>query len=122
MKRVLAVVAVVLVALAAAAGIVGWRASGGDDDGEASISTASLRPGEIELLVSNNSSETARLAQVILNDSYVDFRASTSTVRPGRTARLTISYPWIAGESYDVEVLTSTGASIDYEIEDAEAA
>jgi zinc transporter, ZIP family len=120
-KRVLVLVAVVLVALAAAAEIVVWRTSG-DDDGEASISTASLRPGEIDLLVSNDSSETTRLAQVILNDSYVDFRASTSTVRPGQTARLTIWYPWIAGESYDVEVLTSTGASIDYEIEDVEAA
>jgi hypothetical protein len=118
---VLVAVAVVVVALVAAAGVLVWRTSGGSD-GEASISTASLRPGQINLLVSNDSSETTRLAQVILNDSYVDFRASTPIVKPGHTARLTIWYPWIAGESYDLEVLTSTGASIDYEIDDAEAA
>jgi ZIP family zinc transporter len=120
-KRVIVVVAVLLAAAATVAGVVVWRTSEGGE-GEPSISTASLRPGQINLLLSNNSGETMRLAQTIINDAYVDFRASASLVKPGQTARLTISYPWIAGESYDVEVLTSTGASVDYEIEDAEAA
>jgi hypothetical protein len=31
------------------------------------------------------------------------------------------SYPWVAGESYDVELMTRTGSTIAYEIEDAEA-
>jgi zinc transporter, ZIP family len=119
-RRRLLVVAVALVVVAASAGMVLWRTSADHDD-DASIRTASLRPGQIALVVSNDSSETTRLEQVILNDAYVDFRASTAAVEPGATARLTIWYPWIPGESYDVEILTSTGASIDYEIEDAEA-
>ena len=39
----------------------------------------------------------------------------------GSTARVTVSYPWISGESYEVRLMTSTGATIDYELEDAEA-
>jgi hypothetical protein len=32
-----------------------------------------------------------------------------------------VSYPRIAGESYDVQLMTVTGATIEYGIEDAEA-
>ena len=85
------------------------------------VKQATLRPGTIVLVVVNNSRETARVAQVILNDAFVDFRQSRSAVVPGAADRITVSYPWIAGEAYDVELLTVTGASIEYAIEDAEA-
>ena len=40
-----------------------------------------------------------------------------------KEAEIAIDYPWIKGESYETELLTSTdGASIDYEIEDARMA
>jgi hypothetical protein len=120
-KRSLIVVAVVVVAGAVTAGIVVWRTSGGGG-GEASVRTASLSPGQIRLVLANDSAETTRLAQIIVNDAFVDFRSSTSAVKPGETAQITISYPWIAGESYEGELLTSTGTAIDFEIEDAEAA
>jgi zinc transporter, ZIP family len=122
-RRAVAIVVLLAVTVAtAAAAVLHWRGGAGEGGGAASIRTASLRPGQITLLLANESQDTTRLAQIILNDAYVDFRASTETVDPGRTARITISYPWIEGESYDVEVLTSTGASIDYEIEDASSA
>jgi zinc transporter, ZIP family len=112
---------VVLIAVAAAAAIVRWPTSGGDD-GEASVRTASLRPGQISLLLANDSENTTRVAQVILNDAFVDFRSNIAALKPGETARITIWYPWIAGESYDLQLMTATGATIGYEIEDAEAA
>jgi ZIP family zinc transporter len=120
-KKLLVAAAIVVLAVGASAGVFLWRTSGGDES-EASVKTASLRPGEIDLLIANNSGETTRLAQIILNDAYVDFRAGNSTVKPGQTTRVRILYPWITGENYDLEILTATGASIDYEIEDAEAA
>jgi zinc transporter, ZIP family len=120
-KRLLVVAAILVLVVAASAGLFLWRTSGGGE-GEASIKTASLRPGEIDLLIANDSGEPTRLAQIILNDAYVDFRAHNSRVRPGQTTRVRIFYPWIAGENYDLEILTATGASIEYEIEDAEAA
>jgi zinc transporter, ZIP family len=88
---------------------------------EVRVDQATLRPGAIVLVVVNDSLETARVAQVILNDAFVDFRQSQGTVAPGDADRITVSYPWIPGESYDVELMTVTGASIEYGIEDAEA-
>jgi hypothetical protein len=117
---VASVVLVIVVVAAGVAAFVDGRSGGGE--GEASVRTVALRPGEIDLVVANHSNETKRLAQVIVNDAYVDFHAGTTAVQPAQTTHVTISYPWIAGESYDVEILTSTGTSIDYDIEDAEAA
>jgi archaellum component FlaF (FlaF/FlaG flagellin family) len=88
---------------------------------EVTVEQATLRPGAIVLVVVNNSEETARGAQVILNDAFVDFRQSRRLLAPGEAERLTVSYPWVLGESYDVQLMTRTGATIAYEIEDAEA-
>jgi zinc transporter, ZIP family len=87
---------------------------------EVTVEQAILRPGAIVLVVVNNSGETARVAQVILNDAFVDFRQSQREVAPGDAERITVSYPWIPGESYDVRLMTPTGATIAYGIEDAE--
>jgi ZIP family zinc transporter len=95
------------------------RASNGS--GEVKVDHATLRTGEVDLVVVNESEEAARLAQVIVNDAYVDFRQSRRTLQPGETERITVSYPWITGESYEVRLMTSTGTTIDYELEDAEA-
>ena len=88
---------------------------------EVTVEQSTLRPGAIVLVVANNSEETARVAQVILNDAFVDFRQSRPVFAPGEVQRITVFYPWVAGESYDVQLMTRTGATIAYEIEDAEA-
>jgi ZIP family zinc transporter len=94
--------------------------SSGSD--EVSVSRAILRPGEIELVLVNDSEGTARVAQAVVSDAYVDFRASRLVVQPEQTAHVTLLYPWIEGESYDVELLLSPKGVVEYEIEDAEAA
>ena len=88
---------------------------------EVSVERATLSPGAIVLVVVNNSEETARVAQVILNDAFVDFQQSGRMLAPGEVQRITVSYPWVPGESYDVQLMTRTGSTIAYEIEDAEA-
>jgi zinc transporter, ZIP family len=110
--------AVMLVAAAAAAA----AGCGGGDGDELAVTQSTLQPGEITLVVENHSNETAHVEQVILNDAFVDFRASTDTVPPGDVEAVVVLYPWIEGESYELELLTTTGATVDYEIEDAEAA
>jgi zinc transporter, ZIP family len=87
--------------------------------GEVTVERATLRPGRIILVLANRSEETARIAQVILNDAFVDFRASQRALKPGDAERITLSYPWIRGEAYDIELMTSTGATVGYEIEEA---
>jgi len=95
------------------------RSSSGN--GEVRVDRATLRAGEVDLVVANESEETAHIAQVIVNDAFVAFRQTKGVLAPGSTARVTVSYPWISGESYEVRLMTSTGATIDYELEDAEA-
>jgi len=109
--------------LLAAAGVIlftrPWQASAGSD--ELSVEQATLRPGAIILVLTNGSEEVARVAQVIVNDAYVDFRTSQPSVRPDDAARIAISYPWIEGEAYDIELLMSPGGAVEYEIEEAES-
>jgi hypothetical protein len=95
--------------------------SGGGQD-ELGVTQATLRPGQIVLVLRNGSERSARIEQVIVNDAFVDFAASRKDVPPGDVEAIVVRYPWIHGEAYDIELLTSTGATIDYEIEDAEAA
>ena len=98
------------------------HASDSGEPDEVSVSRAILRPGEIELVLVNDSEETARVAQAIVSDAYVDFHATSRVLEPNETAHLTLLYPWVEGESYDVELLLSPEGAVEYEIEDAEAA
>jgi ZIP family zinc transporter len=87
---------------------------------EVMVDRAILRPGQIILVLVNSSDETARVAQAIVSDAYVDFRVSRRTLRPDDAGRITLSYPWVRGESYDVELLMSPTGAVQYEIEEAE--
>jgi ZIP family zinc transporter len=89
-------------------------------EAEVTVDQATLRPGQIVLDLVNGSAETARVAQIIVNDAYVNFRTSRPTLRPEDAGRVTVSYPWVRGESYDVELLMSPDGAVQYEIEEAE--
>ena len=95
-----------------------WHAS--PHQGELAVDRATLRSGSIALVVANGSEADARIAQVIVNDAFVDFRASRRAVPRGDTERILVSYPWIRGESYDVRLMTASGATVEYQIEDAQ--
>jgi hypothetical protein len=110
----------ILVAVAVLVAVRPWHGPAGS--GELSVEQATLRPGTIALVLMNGTEEVARVAQVIVNDAYVDFRASQRAVRPDDAERILISYPWITGESYEIELLLSSGGAVEYEIEEAEAA
>ncbi len=94
---------------------VPWSSS--PDGGDVTVDHASLRPGQIVLTLRSRSDETVAIAQAIVNDAYVNFHVA----EPPAAAQLAIDYPWIEGESYEIELLTSTGSSVDFEIDDASA-
>jgi zinc transporter, ZIP family len=95
-----------------------WRSEATPDN--VMVERATLSPGEIVLVLVNGSTAVARVAQVIVNDAYVDFRTDTRLVHPNRTGRVTVLYPWVEGESYEIELLMSPRGAIEYEIEEAE--
>ncbi|MGH3112444.1 MAG: ZIP family metal transporter, partial [Gaiellaceae bacterium] len=75
-----------------------------------------LRPGQIELTVRNDGPDAVKIAQVAINDSYVNFRADRQEVGRLGAAKLTIDYPWVEGEAYELFLLTSAGGTIDHTI------
>ena len=89
-------------------------------NGEVRVEQATLRAGQVVFVLVNDSDETAHVAQVIFNDAFVDFRQSQAAFGPGDADRITVAYPWIRGESYEVELMASTGATVDYNLEEAE--
>jgi hypothetical protein len=124
--RRLLVALVVGAALGAAA--VAWFARGdtvrtaseAEEPGLA-VQRSMLHAGTIMLFARNDGAEAVRIAQVLVNDAFVDFRAQRLTVAPGRQTELDIRYPWVEGESYEIGLLTAAGAIVEYELEDAGA-
>ena len=119
-RRVTALVVCVLL-IAAAAFLAADRPWGATARGDAvTVVGSRLIPGRIVLTVRNGEAEPVRIAQVIVNDAFQAFRP-IGTVRPGASRVVAVPYPWIEGEAYEIELLTTTGAAIAVEIDDASA-
>ena len=85
---------------------------------ELAVERTVLRPGEIELTLRNTGPDAVSVAQVAVADAYVSFEAEPGG-EIGRLSeqKLTLDYPWQEGSPYAISLLTSTGATIDHEIE-----
>jgi hypothetical protein len=75
-----------------------------------------LRPGTIELTLRNDGPDAVRVAQVIVNDAYVAFSGGEQPIGRLGSEKLAIQQPWVEGQSYDVALLTSNGATIAHRI------
>ncbi|HKC23082.1 MAG TPA: hypothetical protein VKB64_11275 [Gaiellaceae bacterium] len=104
-------VALLVVALAAGCGAGG--------PGELAVTQTSLQPRAFTLVLRNGSDEVVRVAQAIVNDAFVDFFASARTIPPGDVEAFVVPYHWIRGENYEIRLMTSTGSTVDSEIDDA---
>jgi ZIP family zinc transporter len=83
---------------------------------ELAVERTVLRPDVIELTVRNDGPDAVGIAQVAVNDGYVDFTASSQTLDRLGSSTLRLQYPWIEGQAYEVLILTTTGATIAHEI------
>ena len=113
-----------LVILAGAIGLfVALDAPGLDRVGvpveELTVERSVLRPGEIELQLRNDGPDPVEVRQAIVNDGFADFGQSDDDIGRLGGDRVTIQYPWIEGQAYEVVLLTSTGATIDHAIDAA---
>ena len=61
----------------------------------------------------NDGPDAVAVSQVMVNDAFVAFDQTDDEI--GRLAgdTITIDYPWIEGEAYDVTLLTATGGTVD---------
>jgi ZIP family zinc transporter len=103
--------------------VVGLVASGGVARTAAAQPTAApsgslevvqtiLCPGTMVFQVRNDGAQPVTIAQVSVNDAFWAFTARPSTtVAPHGTASVTLRYPWDAGVTYEVQFISSTGAT-----------
>ncbi len=84
---------------------------------EIAFERVSLAPGEITLQVANGGPDPVTIAQLTVDDAFWNFSIVPAATIPrlGR-ATITIPYPWVEEEAYEVALLSSTGATFAHEI------
>jgi zinc transporter, ZIP family len=83
---------------------------------ELAVERTELHPGRIDLTVRNDGPDDVTIAQVIVNDGFADFNASDAKLGHLDTTKVSIGYHWVEGDAYELQLLTSTGATIAHEI------
>lgn len=83
---------------------------------ELTVERTVLAPDTITLTMRNSRPDPVTVAQVFVNDSYVDFSGGDAPIGRLASETLRLSYPWQTGRPYHVSLLTSTGAVIGYDI------
>jgi zinc transporter, ZIP family len=81
------------------------------------VERTELRPGQIELTLQNDGPDAVQIEQAIVNDGFTAFEQDDDELGRLDRSRVTIEYPWIEGEAYEVVLLTSTGGTVDKSIE-----
>jgi zinc transporter, ZIP family len=80
------------------------------------VERAVFAPGTIEVTIRNTGPDPVQVAQVFVNDTYVDAQGATGPIGRLRTDTLRLHYPWQPGQPYLVSLVTSTGAVVEHEI------
>ena len=83
---------------------------------EIAVERTVLRPGEIDLTVRNTGPDPVQVAQVFVNDAYVDFTGDGGPIGRRASKQLTLDYPWQEGSPLLVTLLTATGVTVEHEI------
>ena len=114
----LAVVAVIGSALAALAAFGGQTLPErtGPPVEELVVERTVLVPGSIQMVLRNTGPDPVDVAQVAVNDTYVNFAGADDPIPRLGSATVVLRYPWASGQPYLVSLLTSTGLVIEHEI------
>ncbi|MFE6922189.1 ZIP family metal transporter [Nocardia sp. NPDC057663] len=83
---------------------------------EVGVERVILEPGSIELNLRNTGPDPVAVAQIFVNDAYVDFTGPTEPIGRLSSAHLVLDYPWQTGQPYKISMLTSTGLVIEHDI------
>ncbi|MGD9529979.1 MAG: ZIP family metal transporter, partial [Pseudonocardia sp.] len=83
---------------------------------ELTVERAVLSPGTIALTVRGAGADPVQVAQVTVNDVFVDFTGGEQPVDRLTTATLVLDVPWQDGQPYLIGIITSTGLVIEHEI------
>jgi zinc transporter ZupT len=84
---------------------------------EVTVERTELHPGEIELTLRNDGPDSVGIVQAIVNDGFAAFEQDDDELGRLDQSQVTIQYPWVEGEAYEVALLTSTGGTVDASVE-----
>ena len=84
-----------------------------------SFERTTLEPNHIEMQIRNDGPDEVAIAQVIVNDAYWQFEIGDSDLGRLESTTIDVPYPWEEGLPLTIAVVTSTGLTIEHEIEAA---
>jgi zinc transporter, ZIP family len=84
-----------------------------------SFERTTLEPGSVELLVRNDGPDEVTIAQVLVNDAYWQFEVGERALGRLESTTVDIPYPWEPELPLNIAIVTSTGVTIEHEIEAA---
>jgi zinc transporter ZupT len=81
------------------------------------ISRATLGTDGIQLSILNDGPDPVTIAQVSVDDAYWAFTSDNgTTLRHLASTTVRVPYPWVAGDTHLVKLMTSTGVTFEHEI------
>jgi ZIP family zinc transporter len=83
------------------------------------VEQTTLEEGGVELQVRNDGPDPVTIAQVLVNDDYWDHSIGDRELGRLESTEVTIPYPWDEGLPLNIALVTSTGLTIEHEIEAA---
>lgn len=84
-----------------------------------SFERTTLDRGSITLKIRNDGPDEVTIAQVLVNEAYSSFTIGDHELGRLEATSVEISYPWEAGLPVNIALITSTGLTIEHEIEAA---
>ena len=75
--------------------------------------------GRIELSLRNDGPDPVTVAQVLVNDAYWSYEIGDATLSRLEQTTMTLDYPWEPGLPVAIALVTSTGLTIEHEVEAA---
>jgi zinc transporter, ZIP family len=89
---------------------------------EVAVASVRLKPGTILLEIQADGSSPISIAQVQVDGAYRAFTLDPAgPIERLGSARVTIPYPWVDGETHHIVLLTSTGVAFEHTIDVAQA-
>jgi len=76
-------------------------------------------PGAIELVVRNDGPDEVTIAQVLVDEAYRDHTITDRTLGRLEAADIAIPFPWDAGQPLGITLITSSGVTVNHEVEAA---
>lgn len=85
---------------------------------DVSVQQTTLRPGFIDLVVTNGGPDPVTVAQVLVDDAYWEHEMTPSrTLGRLESGKITIPYPWVEGEPVEILLVSETGVTFEHAIE-----